>query len=83
MVHDLTVEIGAPIILAMNDAILITDALGGVSATALFFGIEQPSVSEWRSRGVIPRARLRHLQDVRPDVLPEHLRRPADQAQDA
>ena len=59
-----------------NDAITITDALGGPTATASFFGIEQPSVSEWRSRGVIPRARLRHLQDVRPDVLPEHLRRP-------
>ena len=28
VVHALTVEIGAPIILAMNDAILITDALG-------------------------------------------------------
>ena len=67
----------------MNDAILITDAIGGATATARFFGIKQPSVSEWRSRGVIPRARLRHLQDVRPDVLPEHLRRPADQAKDA
>jgi hypothetical protein len=62
----------------MNYAIVITDALGGASATARFFGIAQPSVSEWRTRGVIPRARLRHLQDVRPDILPEHLRRPTD-----
>lgn len=58
----------------MNDAILVTDAMGGATATAKFFGIEQPSVSEWRSRGVIPRARLRHLQDVKPEVLPAHLR---------
>jgi len=60
----------------MNDAIFVTDAMGGVTATAKFFGIEQPSVSEWRSRGVIPRARLRHLQDVKPEVLPQHLRQP-------
>lgn len=66
----------------MNDAILITDAIGGATATARFFGIKQPSVSEWRSRGVIPRARLRHLQDVRPDVLPAHLRRSSEE-QDA
>ena len=58
----------------MNDAIYITDAMGGVTATAKFFGIEQPSVSEWRKRGVVPKARIRHLQDVRPDVLPQHLR---------
>lgn len=60
--------------MSTNDAITITDAMGGPTATAKFFGIEQPSVSEWRARGVIPRARLRHLQDVRPDVLPPHLR---------
>lgn len=54
------------------------DNMGGTASTARFFGIASESVSEWRARGVIPQARLRHLQDVRPDVLPEPLRKLAD-----
>lgn len=64
----------------INIAVLVTDAMGGSTAAAEFFGIRQPSVSEWRARGVIPRARLRHLQDAWPDVLPQHLRRATDKS---
>lgn len=64
----------------MNDAVYVTDKLGGTAATARFFGIDSASVSEWRTRGVIPQARLRHLQDVRPDALPAHLQRQAGHA---
>lgn len=59
-----------------NEASVVIDNMGGTAATARFFGIASESVSEWRARGVIPRARLRHLQDVMPEVLPDNLRAP-------
>ena len=46
----------------------IIDLLGGTSAVAAFFEVGLSTVSDWRVAG-IPRARLRHLRDVRPDVL--------------
>lgn len=58
-----------------NYASVVIDNMGGTTSAARFFGIAPESVSEWRARGVIPRARLRHLQDVRPDVLPASLRK--------
>ena len=47
----------------------IIDALGGSAATARLFGIRQPSVSDWRHKG-IPRARLQTLALLRPDLVP-------------
>jgi hypothetical protein len=48
----------------------LIDALGGTSATAHFFGIKPPSVSEWRRTG-IPPLQKRHLRLVRPDLFGE------------
>lgn len=47
----------------------IVDKLGGPTKAAQFFEIKPPSISDWLKNGV-PRARLRHLRDVRPDVFP-------------
>jgi hypothetical protein len=58
----------------MNDTELIIKALGGTAATARFFGVSMASVSGWKKRGM-PRARIRHLQDVNPEALPEGLRK--------
>lgn len=59
-----------------EQAVRVIDGLGGVNATARFFEIEPSSVSEWRTAGV-PQARLRHLRDVRPDLVPPEARIPA------
>lgn len=48
----------------------LIDALGGTSKVAEIFGIQPPSVSEWRGQG-IPEARLqtlRALAMVRKDI---------------
>lgn len=46
----------------------IIDRLGGTSATALLCEVKPPSVSEWRHHG-IPKAQLKFLKAVRPDVF--------------
>jgi hypothetical protein len=58
----------------MNEAELIIKNLGGTAETARFFGVSMASVSGWKHRG-LPKARIRHLQDARPEVLPENLRK--------
>lgn len=47
---------------------LIIDRLGGTSETARLCEVKPPSVSEWRHNG-IPKAQLRYLKAVRPDVF--------------
>ena len=47
----------------------IIDALGGTAAVAKLCEVAAPSVSEWRKRGEIPRARLMYLKAVRPDIF--------------
>lgn len=51
----------------MNASSLI-DALGGTSEVARLCEVQPPSVSEWRQKG-IPRARLKYLRLLRPDVF--------------
>lgn len=46
----------------------IIDELGGPTAVAALFDIKQPSVSEWRRKG-IPKARLQFLKLYRPDLF--------------
>jgi hypothetical protein len=47
----------------------VVKALGGSARTARFFNIKTSSVSEWISNDRIPKARLLHLQHVRPDIF--------------
>ncbi|MCX4154967.1 MULTISPECIES: hypothetical protein [Paraburkholderia] len=49
-------------------AIAVIKALDGTAATARLFGIEPPSVSNWKKTG-IPPARLMYLEVARPEVL--------------
>ena len=49
---------------------LIIDRLGGTSETARLCEIKPPSVSEWRKTG-IPKAQLKYLMAIRPDVFVE------------
>ena len=46
----------------------IIDRLGGTSEVARLCEVKPPSVSEWRHKG-IPRAQLKFLKAVRPDVF--------------
>lgn len=46
----------------------IIDALGGTSVVAALCEVRDPSVSEWRVKG-IPRARRMYLRLLRPDVF--------------
>lgn len=50
------------------EAVHVIEGLGGTRKAAQFFDISDQSVSDWRSKG-IPKARLRHLRDVRPELL--------------
>lgn len=59
--------LGMPIICVMTDSEII-DLLGGTGAVAELCEVRPPSVSEWRHKG-IPRARLKFLRAVRPDVF--------------
>lgn len=54
------------------DASAIIEALGGTSAVAEMCDIEPPSVSEWKKRNYIPKARLMYLKLARPDVFKQH-----------
>ena len=47
----------------------VIQMLGGSAKTARFFNIKTSSVSEWITNGRIPKARLLHLQHVRPDIF--------------
>lgn len=51
-----------------SEAKRIIEAMGGTNACARFFDITPASVSEWLERG-LPKARLRHLRDVRPGLF--------------
>lgn len=51
------------------DASAIIEALGGTSAVAEMCDIKPPSVSEWKARNIIPKARLKYLRLARPDVF--------------
>ena len=46
----------------------VIEELGGTAKAAEFFEIEPPSVSEWKARGCMPRARLMYLRVARPDI---------------
>lgn len=50
------------------DSQKLIDELGGPAAVARLFEIKQPSVSEWKRRG-IPKARLQTLRLLRPDLF--------------
>lgn len=63
----LTRYVGWPSIIAMNASEII-DKLGGTVAVARICDVKSPSVSEWRHRG-IPRAQLKYLQLLRPDIF--------------
>jgi hypothetical protein len=54
-----------------NFAQHIVESLGGIAATSKFFGIKMPSVCEWVKENKIPKARVRHLQDIRPELFPQ------------
>ena len=58
----------------MNISEIIINNLGGTAETARFFGVSMASVSGWKKRG-IPKARIRHLQDSKPNLLPENLKK--------
>lgn len=47
----------------------IIEKLGGTKAVAHLCEIKEPSVSEWKQRNHIPKARLMYLRLVRPDVF--------------
>lgn len=56
----------------------IIDALGGTCAVAELCEIEPPSVSGWRKRNCIPRARLMFLRLARPQVFASLAKQAAD-----
>lgn len=53
--------------LAMNDSKII-DALGGTAEVARICRVKQPSVSEWRTKG-IPAARRQYLELLKPEAF--------------
>lgn len=57
-----------PDTIALELARRIVGGLGGPAKAARFFEIKPPSITDWLKKGV-PQARLRHLRDVRPDLL--------------
>ncbi|MCU1053281.1 Rha family transcriptional regulator [Stenotrophomonas maltophilia] len=50
------------------DSQKLINELGGPAAVARLFEIKQPSVSEWKRKG-IPKARLQTLRLLRPDLF--------------
>jgi hypothetical protein len=59
----------------MADANKIIDRLGGTNATARMCEIAPASVSEWRAKNAIPKARLMYIKLARPDVFEQQSRR--------
>lgn len=53
---------------AIKAAETIITAFGGPTQMAILFEIKQPSVSEWKKKG-IPKARLQTLRLMRPDLF--------------
>lgn len=53
------------------DANELIDKLGGTSEVARMCEINPASVSEWRQRGEIPKARLMYLKLLRPEIFTE------------
>lgn len=51
------------------NASTVIDRLGGTNAVAAIFGIKPPSVSEWKEKNSIPRARLMYLQVAFPQAF--------------
>lgn len=51
------------------DASTIIERLGGTTAVAAIFDIKPPSVSEWKEKNCIPRARLMYLKVAHPDAF--------------
>ena len=51
------------------DANEVIDRLGGTAAVAKMFRIRAPSVSEWRARNTIPKARLMFLEAMYPELF--------------
>jgi hypothetical protein len=51
-----------------EEACRVIDALGGTGAVAELCEVSDAAVSQWRHDG-IPKARLKYLQVVRPDVF--------------
>lgn len=47
----------------------LIDKLGGTKAVAERFGIREPSVTQWRTRG-IPPARREAIAEAFPDMVP-------------
>ena len=47
----------------------IIHELGGTTKVAKMFGIQPPSVSEWKEKNAIPEARLMYIRVVRPDIF--------------
>ena len=52
-----------------QDANQIIDKLGGTYAAARLCEVTPPSVSEWRAKNAIPKARLMFIKLARPDVF--------------
>ena len=52
----------------MNTVSKIIDQLGGTAAVARLCEIKPSSVSEWKARNVIPKAQMKYLMLLRPDV---------------
>ena len=53
------------------EAIRVIDALGGTTAVSDICGIEPPSVSEWKRKG-IPRPWAAYFRLLRPDIFNEN-----------
>lgn len=53
----------------MNFAEKVIQSLGGTSKVAALCNIRTASVSDWKSKGQIPAARLMFLKLLRPDVF--------------
>jgi hypothetical protein len=51
-----------------EEACRVIDALGGTGAAAQLCEVSDAAVSQWRHDG-IPKARLKYLQVVRPDLF--------------
>lgn len=51
------------------DASKVIERLGGTNAVAAIFDIKPPSVSEWKEKNCIPRARLMYLQVAYPEAF--------------
>lgn len=49
----------------------IVEQFGGTSAMAALCEVEPSAVSQWKSKGHIPKAHIKFLRIKRPDLFPE------------